>query len=212
MDLVELSRLLENLLRIGTIHSVDHERRRAKVKTGHIVTGWLAWLERRAGTTTTWDPPTVGEQCIVLSPSGELAQGVIIYGVPSNIIDTPSHADNEHVMRFPDGATFVYDHAASHLHIAGIKSATVDAAETLLFKAGTSVTFDTPIVHDTGKHTTDDLLTYGNGLAGTGGDNGTSITGNIAHQQGDLASNGIVLHTHVHTGVYPGGGNSGKPQ
>lgn len=212
MDLVELSRLLENLLRIGTIHDVDLQRRRARVKSGQIITGWLTWFERRAGETTTWDPPTIGEQCLVLSPSGELAQGVIIYGIPSDVIDTPSHAEAEHVIRFPDGATFTYNHADSHLHIAGIKSATVDAANTLLFKAGESVTFDTPLVHDTGKHTTDDLLTYGNGLAGIGGDNGTEITGDITHTVGKLSSNGIVLHTHVHGGVYAGGSTTDQPQ
>lgn len=211
MDIAELSRLVENLIRVGTIHSVDHAARRARAQVGPLTTGWLRWIERRAGATTTWDPPTVGEQCIILSPSGTVENGLIIYGAPSDIIDTPSHAPETHVIRFTDGAVFEYNHATSHLAITGIKSATVDAQNTLLFKAGDSVTFDTPLVHDTGRHTTDDLLTYGNGLTGTGGSHGNTITGDFIHTNGHLTSNGVTLHTHTHNGVQPGGGNTGGP-
>lgn len=198
MDIVELSRRLENLIRFGTVHSVDHGARRCRVQSGQLVTQWLRWFERRAGETRTWDPPTVGEQCVVFSPSGEPAGGMVFYGAPSDLIDTPSHDPAKHVIRFPDGATFSYDHATGHLDIVGIKSATVDAENTLLFKAGESVTFDSPLVHDTGKHTTDDLLTYGNGLTGTGGTHGNAITGDFIHTDGELSSNGIVLDSHHH--------------
>lgn len=225
MDLVELSRRLENLIRFGTVHSVDHAARRCRVQSGKLVTEWLRWFEARAGETTTWNPPTIGEQCVVFSPSGEVENGMVIYGAPSDVINTPSHDPVKHVIKFPDGAVFSYDHAASHLDISGIRSATVDAAETLLFKAGESVTFDTPIVHDTGCHTTDNLLTYNNGLAGYAGTNGSTITGNIAHRYGNhtqtnvdqvatggqITSNGKRLDSHVHTGVQPGGSNTGAP-
>jgi len=211
MDLVELSRLLENLIRIGVIHSVDHPARRCRVKSGRLTSGWLRWMESRAGDTGTWNPPTVGEQCVVLSPSGVFENGIVIYGAPSDVIDTPSHDPARHVIRFPDGAVFRYDHAASHLDISGIKTLTVDAAETMLFKAGESVTFDAPLVRDTGRHTTDDLLTYGNGITGTGGSNGNAITGNFIHVGGELSSNGVVLDTHRHGGVLPGSANTGLP-
>lgn len=203
MDLVELSRRLENLIRFGTVHSVDHAARRCRVQSGGLVTQWLPWMERRAGETTTWDPPTVGEQCVVLSPSGEPGGGLVFYGVPSDEIDTPSHAPEQHVIKFPDGATFTYNHAASHLEITGIATATIVAAE--------SVTLDTPLTHCTGRLTADDLLTYNNGLAGTGGSNGSAITGNLTHTTGSLSSNGKVLHAHTHTGVQTGAGNTGGP-
>lgn len=203
MDTVELSRRLENLIRFGTVHSVDHAARRCRVQSGGLVTQWLPWIERRAGESTTWDPPTVGEQCVVFSPSGEPGGGLVFYGVPSDEIDTPSHAPEKHVIRFPDGATFTYDHAASHLEITGIATATIVAAE--------SVTLDTPLTHCTGRLTADDLLTYNNGLAGTGGSNGSAITGNLTHTTGNLSSNGKVLHNHTHTGVQTGAGNTGGP-
>lgn len=198
MDLVELSRRLENLIRIGTIHSVDHAAVRCRVQSGHLLTQWLPWFTSRAGETTSWDPPTIGEQAMVFSPSGEAGGGIVLYGLNSDAIGPPSHSPENHVIRFPDGATFSYDHAAGHLDISGIRSATVEAANTLLFKAGDSVTFDTPLVRDTGKHTTEGLLTYRNGIAGRGGRHGNAIYGDFIHYEGILSSNDIVLHQHGH--------------
>lgn len=210
MDVIELSRLLENLLKIGTIHSVDLVNKRARVQSGKLTTQWLRWVERRCGQTQTWDPPTIGEQCIVLSPSGIIENGLIIYGAPSDEIDTPSHAANEHVIKFPDGATFTYDHAASHLAITGIKTATIAASE--------RITHDTPITHMLGQCIVDQLLTYGNGLSGTGGSNGNSITGpmnhtggNYIHTGGKMTSNGITLDDHKHEGVVQGPALTGDP-
>lgn len=203
MDLTELSRIVANLIRIGTILAVDHAAVRVRVKIGKLDSEWLPWLERRAGATTTWDPPTVGEQCIVFSPSGELAGGIVLVGIDSNNIPPPSHAPEKHVIKFPDGATFTYDHAASHLEISGIATATLVAS--------TSITHDTPLTHLTGKLLVEDLITYGNGLTGTGGGNGTQITGNLTHTEGNLSSHGVVLHTHQHRGVLPGGGITGVP-
>ena len=228
MDLVELSRRLENLIRFGTIHSVDHAAKRCRVQSGELVTQWLRWMELRAGNTTTWNPPTVGEQCIVFSPSGEPAGGMVIYGAPSDIIDTPSHNPDDHATRYPDGTLVRYDHAAgimeavfpdggqirynhqsSHLEAIGV--------DTVLAQAATSITLDTPLVRITGKCVVEDLLTYQNGLNGTGGSNNNIVTGNFnhngnfTHTGGTLSSHGKILHTHTHTGVTPGGGNTGAP-
>ena len=190
MDIQELSRLVENMIRIGTVHSVDHAAVRCRVQTGELVTQWLRWFEGRAGETTTWDPPTVGEQCIVFSPSGEPANGIVFYGMNSAQIAPPSHDKVKHVIKFPDGAVFSYDHAASHLEISGIKTATMIASE--------QVEFDTPLVRMTGECEVLDRLTYRNGLSGYGGGYGNAITGDFTHVIGNLSSNGIILHTHHH--------------
>lgn len=112
MDLVELSRRLENLLRIGTIHAVDHAAVRCRVQSGGLLSNWLLWHTPRAGATTTWDPPTVGEQCLVLSPSGEPGNGVVFYGLNSDLVPPPSHSPDDQVINYPDGTILRYDHAA----------------------------------------------------------------------------------------------------
>ena len=55
-------------------------------------------------------------------------------------------------------------------------------------------------------------------MAGSNGATGTTtIEGDFKHKgsfenTGKVSSNGIVLDTHVHGGVLPGGGNTGAPQ
>lgn len=228
MDLVELSRRLENILRIGTIHAVDHAAVKVRVKTGELVTQWLPWIEQRAGHTTTWNPPTLGEQAIVFSPSGEPAGGIVLVGIDSTATQPPSHSADDHATRYPDGTLVRYDHAAgimeavfpdggeirynhqsSHLEAIGV--------DTVLAQAATSITLDTPLVRITGKCVVEDLLTYQNGLNGTGGSNNNIVTGQFnhdgtfTHTGGTLSSHGKILHTHTHTGVTPGGGNTGAP-
>ncbi|TGG92548.1 phage baseplate assembly protein V [Natronospirillum operosum] len=72
----EVRRLITNLIRLGTIAEVDGAR--ARVQTGANLTPWCAWLTQRAGDDSTWWAPSVGEQVILLSPGGDLAQAVIL--------------------------------------------------------------------------------------------------------------------------------------
>lgn len=110
MDLVELSRQIENLIRIGTVLAVDHAAVRCRVKSGRLETGWLRWHTPRAGETRTWNPPTVGEQAVVLSPSGEPANGIVFYGFNCDAHPAPSSSPNAHVTDYPDGGVVTYDH------------------------------------------------------------------------------------------------------
>lgn len=176
MDIATLSRLLENLIRIGTISAVDHDAALCRVESGGLESQWVPWVEHRAGQTRTWDPPTVGEQVILLSPSGEPAAGVALRGLYRSAHPAPSASATEHVIDYPDGARIAYDHASGALTASGIQTATIEAS--------VSVTLDTPLTHCTGDLTVD----------------------------GNAVSHGIVLHTHTHGGVLPGGGNTGIPQ
>ena len=120
-DLATLARLLENQIRFGTIAEVDHgdpaqqKPARVRVQTGTLLTGWLPWLNSRAGADREWNPPTVGEQVILLSPSGQLANGVAITGLFSDLI--PANGDRAalHRRTYRDGAVIEYDSAAHKL-------------------------------------------------------------------------------------------------
>lgn len=210
--LADIARRLDNLIRLGTVAGVDHAAARCRVQTGGLLTTWLPWMTHRAGNTLTWDPPTVGEQVIVFSPSGEPGAGIVLTGIYTAAHDQPSASADEHVIDYPDGARIAYNHATGALTVTGIKTATVQASE--------HVTVDCPENTITGNVlimgtlTVQDLLTYQNGLNGSGGGagNGNVITGQFTHTDGNLSSNGIVLHTHTHTGVVPGGGSTGGPQ
>lgn len=209
--IAELNRRLDNLVRMGTVFAVDHSVAKCRVQLGALQSAWLPFVAQRAGNTRSWSPPTVGEQVIVLSPTGEPAAGVVLTGVYTAAHDQPSASADKHVVDFPDGARIEYDHVAGHLQVSGIQTATVQAAAHVTVDCPDS-TFTGNVVVE-GTLTVEDLLTYENGLAGNGGSggNGTHITGNITHIDGDLSSNGVVLHTHVHEGVMTGGDDTGGP-
>lgn len=204
LDVVDLARRLSNLIRPGTVEAIDHATARVRVRSGEVLTDWLPWLTARAGAVGTWCPPTLGEQVLLLAPSGELAAALVLPALYSNAHPAPSTSPAEHVIEYPDGAVITYNHTAGHLSVQGI--------QTLTIEAGTHVTLDAPATTVTGTLTVQGLLTYQAGLAGTGGGAGTTISGSITQTGGTLSSNGIVLATHTHTGVQPGGGSTGGPQ
>src|SRR5205085_2193946 len=72
----ELIRRLEQLLRYGTVAEVDLGAARCRVKSGELLSNWVPWFAQRAGQTRHWSPPTVGEQCLLLSPGGDTAAAV----------------------------------------------------------------------------------------------------------------------------------------
>ncbi|ROT46076.1 phage baseplate assembly protein V [Pusillimonas sp. NJUB218] len=210
----ELARLIQNLIRIGTIMDIDHgDPPRVRVKTGNLQTDWRPWCERRSGQTKTWDPPTRGEQVILLSPGGDIAGAYILCSLGSDSNPPPSHSPDETVRQYPDGAVAKYNHATGEFIVTGIKSMLIHASDSITLKAGNSVTLDTPQSTSTGKHTIEGLLSYLAGMSGQNGEGGTtSIEGEIVHSGGNLSSNGVVVHLHIHGGVQPGGANTDGPK
>ncbi len=152
---LDLLRRLENLLRPGTVQAVDHAAARVRVASGDLLTDWLPWFERRAGTTRSWSPPTIGEQCLLLCPGGELAAGMVLVGLHSDDIPPLSDSPDLHRVEHPDGAVIDYDQAAHVLR------ATLPAGATVNITAPGGITLDTPLVTVTG-----DVVASGISLVG----------------------------------------------
>lgn len=222
MNQSDLLRRLESLVRLGTIASVQMTPPRVRVRSGGLLSEWRPWLSLRAGTTTEWDPPTEGEQCLLISPSGEPATGIALVGLFSDAHPAPSCSPDEHVRLYPDGARACYNHVSGELSVTGIRTLRVQAAD--------HVTVDCPESTFTGNVTIEGRLTvlddalfqaqakvmqlfsYLGGLAGQAGSSGnTTIEGPIRHSHGDLSSNGVVLHRHDHGDVERGNDRTGGP-
>ena len=123
----ELQRKLDNIIRFGVIAEVNHATARARVKSGDILTDFLPFITPRSGTTKTWSPPTVGEQCVMLSVSGEFTTACILVGLYTQ--NSPSQSPDEHVIEFADGAIIEYNQASGRLNVFGIQSAFVNASQ-----------------------------------------------------------------------------------
>lgn len=154
VNLAELLRLLHNLIRLGTVDEVDVAAARARVQSGDNLTDWLPWLSARAGSTRDWDPPTVGEQVLLLSPGGDLAQAIILTGIYSDANPPPATSADLWCRTFPDGTRLEYDHAASRLTLDVVGAAdlniggdaTVTVGGTAAITAGAEATVDAPAI------------------------------------------------------------------
>ncbi|MFP3343319.1 phage baseplate assembly protein V [Halomonas sp. SIMBA_159] len=116
-NVAELLRLIENVIRLGSIAQVDHDAARVRVKSGSLLTGWVPWVTGRAGTTRDWNPPTVGEQCVLFSPGGDTANAFAMASLFQLTAPPPSSDPGVIGRLFPDSALFEYDHANSVLRI-----------------------------------------------------------------------------------------------
>jgi len=211
----EIIRRLDNLLRIGTITHLDLSAARCRVKSGGLSTDWLPWVTLRAGNTRTWNPPTVGEQVLIVSLSGELTTGLVLFGINSHVYPPPSHSSDETITLYPDGAKISYNHASGLLKASGIQSATVQASKQVLIDCPeTTVSGNVTI---DGTLTVKGLLAYQSGMVGRSASDSptgtaTVIHGSIIQQGGQLISNGVVLDQHTHDGVEAGNAQTGLPK
>ena len=80
-SLSEMNRRLANLIRLGTVIEADYQKARVKIQIGPITTQWLPWITSNASHSKNWNAPEIGEQVLVLSPSGEMSQGTVIRGI-----------------------------------------------------------------------------------------------------------------------------------
>lgn len=113
----ELKRLITNVIRLGTIEEIDLETARVRIRSGDNLTGWLPWITRRAGTTKDWNPPTIGEQIVLLSPCGDLAQAIALGSINSDANPAPQTSADLYHVTMPDGTFLTYNHAEHSLQI-----------------------------------------------------------------------------------------------
>lgn len=194
---LELSRLLANVLRVGTVHQVRAKPTAAcRVKSGELLTQWLPWISTRAGgkRARTWWPPRVGEQCVVLSPGGELTQGLVLLGLFSDAFAPGS--DKLDVLRvdLSDKEYFEHD-GQGKATLKLTKKLTLDMGEGIELKVG-----DTRISMTTERI----VLQAGGGRAVL---DGAGLRGTP-----DVFADTISGKNHAHGGVRGGTDKSGKPQ
>jgi phage baseplate assembly protein V len=137
----DLARRLDNLLIPGVIAEVDHSRALCRVQSGRLLTAWLPWFPLRAGVVSHWSPPTIGEQCLVLSPGGEPAAGFVLLGLYSHANPPPADSSSLHRLAIADGALIEYDHAAHALRAQLPAGGTAE----LVAPGGVSITGDVTI-------------------------------------------------------------------
>ncbi len=111
-EIADLRRRLGNLLRIGSISAVNYKEAVARVKIGDLETTWLPWL-LRDGYDKSWHGVDINEQVLVLSPCGDLNQGLIL---PSVYKEPISGDGNLLLWRFKDGSVVSFNRSNGDLN------------------------------------------------------------------------------------------------
>ncbi|MCW8199298.1 phage baseplate assembly protein V [Verminephrobacter aporrectodeae subsp. tuberculatae] len=127
----ELNRRIENILRAGTVAEVRHGKpARCRVKTGGLLSNWVPFVAGRSGgTARMWWPPKVGEQCLLLSPGGDMLRAVAIPGIYSDAMPQGSE----------DPATFLIEWSGqdSMTHVDGMLTIRCERGITLMVQGTT---------------------------------------------------------------------------
>lgn len=184
----DLEQMTGEAIQLGAVASVDAANATCTVEIGEITTGELPWIAQRAGGARSWSPPSVGEQCVVLAPEGDLANGVVVLGLYSDAHPAPSNNPDLVQLAFDDGALIEYDHAGHSLR------AILPAGGTVEIEAPGGLTITGEVTIDGNVTVVGDI-----GLVGT-------VTATD-----DVIADGKSLKSHKHSAVQPGGGQSGPP-
>ncbi len=193
MNTADLARRLDNIVRFGVIDQTDFTtdpvQPRVRVKTGDILTAWIPITAARANSDAEHDPVQKGEHVILLAPSGELAQAVVVGKLFSTNYPSPDLNPDNHRRKYRDGAVIEYNSKTHNLNAVLPDGGTVNAVATGGF------TFTGDITHH-GDYT------HNGDLNQTG----------QQEVSGDVVAGGISQINHTHSGVQSGPSSTGKPQ
>ncbi|KRJ22675.1 baseplate assembly protein [Acinetobacter baumannii] len=205
----DINRRLENLIRFGTIKTVNPSKPipLVTVDLDDIVTPEIRFFNARSGKDSTWDPPSEGEEVIVVSPCGDIGPtSVVFYGLYNNEHPAPSDDLNKKIRVFADGCVIAYDVAAHQL------SAILPSGGKAIVTADGGVTVN-------GNTTINGNLQVNGSTAMTGNNTvmGSQLVQGSSHSTGafsteaDVKAGDISLKNHKTSGVQPGSGESGGP-
>ncbi|EOE2081926.1 phage baseplate assembly protein V [Vibrio cholerae] len=117
----DLQQRMANMIRRGRVHSVDFSLEPPRVRVEYepnVQTDWLPFISGRASQEKTeWEPLGIGEQVIIFSEGGSLSCGIVVPALHDSKNSVPSRSPDEHVTRYQDGTTMIYNRSSHNLTI-----------------------------------------------------------------------------------------------
>lgn len=114
--LAEMWRRMNNMIRRGTVHSVQLAPPRVRILFGtdpvnntEHVSAWLPWYTRADAGVQEWSVPAVGCPATVLSEGGDLRNGVALIGMITDDQSPASASGDVYVTRYGNGAYVAFD-------------------------------------------------------------------------------------------------------
>jgi phage baseplate assembly protein V len=139
----ELSRLLHNLCRIGTIAELDFVEKKVKVKLSETqTTAWLNWPAEIGNNFVRWRPLRLQTSVLILCPSGDISQGHIIGMMYSQSIQPTTTDETLDIISFEDGTQIQYDSAEKALSIIVKGTTDIDSKKDITLKTAGNVSIE----------------------------------------------------------------------
>lgn len=136
----EHDRMLAALVMPCEVVAVDLAAARVRVRAGEWTSAWVRWHAQAAGAARHWRAPSLGEQGVLLSPSGSAALGTFVPGLFG--ATAPDNRGEVECWHFPDGATLSYDWQAHRYDLqlpTGSATLKVGAAQVQIVDAAVTV-------------------------------------------------------------------------
>ncbi|WP_411577604.1 phage baseplate assembly protein V [Acinetobacter nosocomialis] len=203
----DINRRLENLIRFGKIKTVNPSKPipLVTVDLDDILTPEIRFFNARSGNDSTWDPPSLDEEVMVISPCGEIGPtSVVFYGLYNNEHPAPSDDLNQKIRVFADGCIIAYDISAHQL------SAILPSGGKAIITAdgGITVNGDTTINGNL-QINGSTAMTGNNTVGGSQLVQGSSHSTGTFSTEADVKAGSISLKAHKHPG--DSGGTTGGP-
>ena len=131
----EHDRRMADLICLGRIEDVDHDNKRLRVRS-KTLSGWLPWPAELGRNYRRWRPLAVGQQVILASPSGDLAQAVIVGMLYTHALDTPSKDPDTDVIEFTNGARLSHHAGSGDMRLTCQGNLSIEVTGTLTLTAG----------------------------------------------------------------------------
>jgi len=132
----EHDRLISDIICLGVIEEVDHAARRLRVRS-KTLTAWLPWPAEMGRNYRRWRPLRAGQQVILASPSGDLAQGLIVGMLYTETLPAPSADPDIDLIEFINGARLQHNVASGDMALTCKGNLSMDVTGTLTLNAAT---------------------------------------------------------------------------
>lgn len=188
--LSEMWRRMNNMIRRGTVHSVQVKPPRVRILFGtdpvnntEHVSAWLPWYTRADDGVQEWSVPAVGCPATVLSEGGDLRNGVALIGMITDDQTPAGEGSDVYVTRYGNGASLICN--------------TVDNTMAVSLPEGGTLT----VVCPGGATLKGNLTVEGN----------ITSTGEVADKAGTLQAVRDTFNEHDHQENGDGGGTTNPP-
>lgn len=181
-EITELQRRLSNVIRLGRVVDIDYSGAipKVRVRIDPLTTAWLPLMTLRAGPDRSWWPVEIDEQVVVLSPIGELNQGMVLGSICQQRFPAAGNRIDVHRTTYADGAVIEYDRTTHHLQA--------------VLPAGATTT----LISDGGVSIVGDVTVTGN----------INASGDISDHTRSMQADRGIYNGHVHPGVSTGKGST----